>query len=204
MLIHLTKRFEEALVFASHVHTGHLRKKTEIPYIAHLLSVAAIVLEHGGGENEAIAALLHDAVEDRGVGVDDISARFGPEVASIVKGCTDSFEKDPKNKLPYSARKKAYLERLPTESRSALTVSAADKLHNARAILEDYYAIGSKIWARFNGSNEEILWYYSSLVSIFKRVDCPQRLVDELERVVAELIQLSDAEQVERKGSSLP
>jgi (p)ppGpp synthase/HD superfamily hydrolase len=155
--MHLTKRFEDAFVFASHVHTGQLRKGTEIPYAAHLLSVTALVLENGGGEDEAIAALLHDAVADRGVEVNDIRARFGDEVARIVKACSDSFEKDPKNKLPWKTRKIEYLRRLPTEPRSALLVSSADKLHNARAILADHRRVGEKVWARFNASKNEIL-----------------------------------------------
>jgi (p)ppGpp synthase/HD superfamily hydrolase len=200
--MHLTKRFEDALVFASHVHTDQLRKGTEIPYVAHLLSVAALVLEQGGGEDEAIAALLHDAVEDRGVEVNDIRARFGAEVARIVEACSDSFEKDPNNKLPWKTRKDDYLRRLPAEPRSALLVSAADKLHNARTILADHRRVGEKVWARFKASKNEILWYYDSLVSIFKTVDCPGNLVEELERVVAELKRISDAEQVGDAGST--
>ncbi len=190
----LTKRFEDAIVFATHVHTGQLRKGTEIPYIAHLLSVTALVLENGGGEDEAIAGLLHDAVEDRGVGVNDIRARFGDKVAGIVEACSDSFEKDPGEKLPWKTRKTEYLRHLPSEPRSGLLVSAADKLHNARTILADYRAVGEKLWDRFNASKEDILWYYSSLVSVFKKVDCPRGLAEELERVVTELKRISTAE----------
>jgi (p)ppGpp synthase/HD superfamily hydrolase len=187
----LTKRFEDALVFACHVHTSQLRKGTDIPYIAHLLSVSALVLEHGGGEDEAVAALLHDAVEDRGVEVDDIRARFGDEVANIVEACSDSFEKDPNHKPPWKIRKERYLHHLAAKSRGALLVSAADKLHNARAILSDRYQVGEELWGRFNAGQREILWYYDSLVSEFKKADFLKPLAEDLERVVAELKQVS-------------
>jgi (p)ppGpp synthase/HD superfamily hydrolase len=191
----LTNRFDEALVFASKAHNGQFRKGTNIPYVAHLLSVTALVLENGGGEDEAIGALLHDVVEDCGVELNDIGTRFGPEVGRIVEACSDSFEKDPKKKAPWIIRKENYLRRLPTESRSALLVSAADKLHNSRAILADCRLIGDDIWGRFNASKKEILFYYKALVSIFKSTDCPRGLVNELERVVVELERLSCAEQ---------
>ena len=189
--MNLTNSFDEALVFASQAHKGQLRKGTTIPYITHVLSVAALVLENGGGEDEAIGALLHDTVEDCGVELKEINLRFGLEVGRIVKACSDSFEKDPSRKAPWIIRKENYLRRLPTESQSALLVSAADKLHNARAILADYRLKGDGLWDRFNARKEEILFYYSSLVSIFKTVDCPGSLVNELDRVVAELQQLS-------------
>jgi (p)ppGpp synthase/HD superfamily hydrolase len=198
----LTKRFDEALVFAAEVHNGQLRKGTAIPYIAHLLSVTALVLENGGSEDEAVAALLHDAVEDCGVELKDISARFGPEVGCIVEACTDSFEKDPRKKAAWIVRKRNYLQRLAAEPRSVLLVSLSDKLHNSRAILEDYRIIGDKIWARFNASKEEILYYYESLLSIFQRMDCPGKLVDEFKRVVTEIEHLAHPEQASASAAS--
>jgi GTP pyrophosphokinase len=181
----LSRRFQEALTFAAQLHAGQTRKGTGIPYISHLLGVTSIVLEHGADEDEAIAALLHDAVEDAG-GVDTlekIRGRFGETVAGIVAGCTDAWT-DPKP--PWRARKEAYIAHLQTASPSELLVSAADKLHNARAILNDYRVLGEYIWKRFNGGKTGTLWYYRSLVQVLQS-RYPSTLVDELDRVVCEL-----------------
>ncbi len=189
----LSQRFEDALVYAARLHAKQIRKGTTIPYVSHLLGVAGIVLEHGGNEVETIAALLHDAVEDQG-GADtreEIRRRFGDAVVSIVDGCTDA-EVIPKP--PWKERKEQYIARLSHASPSILLVSAADKLHNARAILGDYRALGENLWDRFNGGKEGTLWYYKSLVDAFKQAAAGTALgplIEELERVVGEIEKLS-------------
>jgi GTP pyrophosphokinase len=183
--VSLSARFEEALILATRLHAGQFRKGTAIPYIAHLLGVAGIVLELGASEDEAIAALLHDAAEDRGgkAVLEDIRARFGDAVAEIVAGCTDAWTEP---KPEWRPRKEAYIADLPRASASVLLVSAADKLHNARSILRDYRALGEAVWERFTGGREGTLWYYRSLVEIF-RATGPSALAEELERVVLEI-----------------
>jgi (p)ppGpp synthase/HD superfamily hydrolase len=189
----LSQRFEDALVYAARLHAKQIRKGTTIPYVCHLLGVAGIVLEHGGNEVEAIAALLHDAIEDQG-GADtreEIRRRFGDAVVSIVDGCTDA-EVIPKP--PWKERKGQYIAHLSHASPSILLVSAADKLHNARAILGDYRALGENLWDRFNGGKEGTLWYYKSLVDAFKQAAAGTALgplIEELERVVGEIEKLS-------------
>jgi len=189
----LSQRFEDALVYAARLHAKQIRKGTTIPYVSHLLSVASIVLEHGGNEVEAIAALLHDAIEDQGGAEtrEEIRRRFGDAVVSIVDGCTDA-EVIPKP--PWKERKEQYIARLSHASPSILLVSAADKLHNARAILGDYRALGENLWDRFNGGKEGTLWYYKSLVDAFKQAAAGTALaplIGELERVVGEIEKLS-------------
>lgn len=184
----LGQRFIAAVEEASRYHAGQLRKGTQIPYVAHLLSVAALVLEDGGSEDEAIAALLHDAVEDAGgkPTLDAIRERFGDEVAMIVEACSDT---DVIPKPPWRERKEAYLAHLADAETqpSVMRVSLADKLHNARAILSDYRQTGDELWSRFNtASGEDQLWYYRSLANIF--LDrAPGSLSDELDHVVSEL-----------------
>lgn len=182
----LSRRFDEALVYATHLHEGTFRKQTSIPYVSHLLAVCARVLEDGGNEDEAIAALLHDAVEDVG-GRDRfvaIQARFGATVAAIVAGCSDT---DLASKPPWQERKTRYIEHLKTDAdASTLRVSLADKLHNARAILRDQSAIGEEVWTRFRRGASEQLWYFESLLAVFQeRTSSP--MVDELAEVVAEI-----------------
>lgn len=185
----LSPTFDYALVYAHRLHGHAIRKGTSIPYVSHLLAVAALVLEAGGDEETAIAALLHDAVEDGGgrPRLEDIRARFGERVARIVEECSDSFTEP---KPPWPERRRAYLARLPAAPREALVVSAADKLHNARAILADYRAQGEGLWQRFNAPREDILWYYRELVAIF-RDRGPASLAGELARVVAEIHHLA-------------
>jgi (p)ppGpp synthase/HD superfamily hydrolase len=189
--LQLTKRFEDALIFALAAHAGQLRKGTEIPYASHLLAVASIVIDYGGNEDEAIAALLHDCVEDRGVDPGQIRACFGDEVADIVVACSDSLEKDPRHKADWRVRKEAYLKHLKTDSPPMLLVSAADKLHNVRSIMKDFLEIGDTVWEHFKGGKDGSLWYYESLVEIFKERGEHRRLVDELARAVAELHRLA-------------
>jgi len=159
-------KFEQALAYAARIHRGQLRKGTEIPYVSHLLAVTAVALEHGATETEAIGAVLHDAAEDAG-GLRQIAVikrKFGPRVATIVVGCSDTFVTP---KPPWKQRKSAYLEHLKTASASIQLVSAADKLHNIRSIAADYAAIGEKVWKRFSSSKADTLWYYRSLAAIY-------------------------------------
>ena len=181
----LSSRFQDALLLAAQLHADQMRKGTKIPYVAHLLIVAGSVLEHGGSEDEAIAALLHDAVEDQGgpPTYERIKAQFGQRVADIVQGCSDTDETP---KPPWKERKVHYLEHLRSAPPSVRLVSAADKLHNARAILADYRDIGEEIWKRFNGGKEGTLWSYRALSDLFNSVG-PARLAQELDRVVSEL-----------------
>lgn len=181
----LGPRFEQALLFATRKHAGQTRKGTTVPYIAHLLSVAGLVLEAGGDEDLAIAALLHDVVEDCGGApmLEEVRRSFGDRVAYVVEGCTDT-DLDPKP--PWRQRKEDYLKHLQTADSDVRLVSAADKLHNARSILADYCEIGESVWERFQGKRDGTLWYYRSLVDEFRtRDDNP--LVNQLERVVKEL-----------------
>jgi (p)ppGpp synthase/HD superfamily hydrolase len=185
----LTARFEDALGYAVRLHAGQLRKGTAIPYVAHPLAVAGLVLEHGGDEDEAIAALLHDAAEDCGGRpvLDEICARFGERVAAIVEGCSDSLTAG--EKAPWWERKTEYLKHLRKAPPSVRLVSAADKLHNARAILADYRAIGDDLWERFTAKRDGTLWYYGTLVDLFRDLG-PHHLAEELTRVVSELRRL--------------
>ncbi len=181
------ERFEEALGYAARLHRAQMRKGTNIPYITHLLAVAAIVGEHGGTEDEVIAALLHDAVEDQGGANtrEEIRRRFGDGVAETVDHVSDT---DVVPKPPWRERKEAYVARVRDAPRSARLVSAADKLHNARSILRDLRAEGDAVWRRFTGSKEETLWYYRALVEAFRAADGLNELVDDLDDVVEELI----------------
>ncbi len=183
----LSPRFEQALTYAAILHAGQVRKGTTIPYVSHLLIVTGIALEHGADEEEAIAALLHDAVEDAGgkPRLADIRVRFGDRVADIVNGCTDA---DVTPKLPWEARKKKYIEHVRQEgNRSVLLVSASDKLANARAILHDYRELGEKLWTRFNGGREGTLWYYRALTDALLAQMSASSLARELNRVVADI-----------------
>lgn len=184
----LSDKFTEALVYAAQLHATQIRKGSGVPYIAHLLGVASIALEYGANESEAIAALLHDAIEDQGGAKirDEIQQRFGETVAAIVEGCTDT---DLTPKPPWRDRKEAYLAHISHTSASVRLVSAADKLYNAQSILKDYRQIGDEIWQRFTGKKEGTLWYYRSLVNAFRQVETTP-LIEELDRVVAELEQL--------------
>ena len=186
----LSPSFQEALDYASIVHGGHVRKVTEIPYISHLLAVTSIALEYGADEDEAIAALLHDAVEDAGgqPRLEDIRLRFGDRVAEIVDGCTDT---DVTPKPPWKERKEVYIAHLAQASPSVLLVSCSDKLHNARAIVADFRGLGDSLWSRFRGGQEGTLWYYRALVSAFRTHGGDARLVDELDRVVTTMEEIA-------------
>ncbi|CAN5585674.1 HD domain-containing protein [soil metagenome] len=180
-----TPRLDEAFAFANRLHASQIRKGSTIPYISHLLAVASIVMEYGGSEYEAIAALLHDSIEDQGGSSTraEIRRLFGEQVVSIVDGCTDA-ETVPKP--PWRQRKEAYVAHLPGAGRSVRLVSAADKLHNARSILADYRILGEELWDRFQGGRGGTLWYYRALVDTFRAVETTP-LIEELERTVAAL-----------------
>lgn len=179
----LSDRFDDALAYASRLHRNQRRKGTAIPYISHLMSVAALVLEHGGNEDQAIAALLHDAAEDQGgePTLMEIRRRFGATVAKIVHDCTDAWEEP---KPEWRQRKEAYIAKLPEKDTLSLLVSLADKTHNAKAILADYRQIGDDLWGRFNGGKEGTFWYYQTLSSVYAEA-IPGPLASELGRTVA-------------------
>jgi GTP pyrophosphokinase len=181
----LGQRFEQALIFATRKHSAQTRKKTRAPYISHLIIVSGLVLEAGGDEDLAIAALLHDVVEDCGgvTMLKQVRRRFGRRVAHIVEGCTDAFQSP---KPPWRERKQQYLEHLRAADADTRLVSVADKLHNARAILTDYREIGEPVWRRFAGGRDGTLWYYRALLTEFRRGPS-NRLVREFERTVPEL-----------------
>jgi GTP pyrophosphokinase len=188
-----SSRFIEALRVAATIHADGVRKQTTIPYVSHLLATCAIAMEHGANEDEAIAALLHDAIEDvRPVtAVRATIGWFGAEVLRIVEGCTDA-DSDPKP--PWRPRKEAYLAHLALADRSILLISASDKLHNARAVVADLRTIGDQLWGRFTGSRDGTLWYYRALVDAYRRNPAHvPALIDELERTVTEMERLASA-----------
>jgi|SRR3954470_2029117 len=178
----LTRRFDEAFAYAHATHAGHTRKGNGAPYIGHLMGVASIVIDDGGDEDQAIAALLHDAAEDCGGRgrLEDIRARFGEAVAKIVEDCTDSWSMP---KAPWAERKKQYAEHARTLGAASLRVSAADKVHNAYAILRDLRNVGDQVWERFNAGADDIVAYYQALVRAYREAG-GGRLVDELDRIV--------------------
>jgi len=159
---YLGPRFLRAFEFAVKMHAGQTRKASTIPYIAHLMGVASLVLEAGGDEDLAIAALLHDVVEDCGGApmLKEVRRRFGARVAKVVDGCTDA-DTDPKP--PWRERKENYIRHLRKADADTRLVSAADKLNNVRSILADYREIGESVWSRFNGGRDGTLWYYRTL-----------------------------------------
>jgi (p)ppGpp synthase/HD superfamily hydrolase len=182
-------KFRQALQYAARVHARQIRKKTQRPYIGHLMSVASIVIEYGGDEEMAIAALLHDAVEDQGglPRLREIRKKFGKRVAHIVDGCTDCYTEP---KPPWIERKRAYVARVGKESPDTLLVSAADKLSNVRETVHDLRMQGDSAFERFAGKKEGTLWYYRALVEEFRKTGTSP-LVAELARTVQELESLA-------------
>ena len=186
----LTDRFDRALLYATYVHGGQMRKGTTIPYVAHLLAVAATVLEYGGSEDMAIAGLLHDAVEDQGgePRLADIRNRFGDRVADIVRSCSDSVVNTAagQKKEAWRVRKLDYIEHLKTVDRETLLVALSDKVHNARSILRDLRKpeVGTAVFSRFgNRPKEDTLWYYRELANAFQQL-LPGQLAEELMEIV--------------------
>ena len=195
----LSPRFDDALSYAARLHRGQIRKATTIPYVAHLLSTAGIALEHGASEDEAIGALLHDALEDhsRGGATElEIRHQFGDRVFAIVRGCTDAEGEAGKDKPASRPRKEAYILHIGKADASTRLVSASDKLHNARAILADLRTHGDELWSRFTGGKDGSLWYYRALVTAFDAAggsESMKRLVAELDRTVSEIERLAGA-----------
>jgi (p)ppGpp synthase/HD superfamily hydrolase len=179
----LTERFDDALVFASDAHRTHTRKATGVPYVSHLLAVASIALEAGADEDVAIAALLHDSVEDRGVSLEQLRTRFGDTVASIVAEVTETSEHP---KPPWRPRKEAYLAHLETASPGALVVSAADKLHNVRTMVAELLAAGPSLWSRFRAGPDEQVWFHRAVADVIAR-RLPGPLADALAATVDDL-----------------
>jgi (p)ppGpp synthase/HD superfamily hydrolase len=193
----LSSRFTDALCYAAALHMEQRRKVAGEPYVAHLLAVAALVLEYGGSEEEAIAALLHDAVEDQGgmATLAEIRGRFGDAVAEIVLGCSDTAESP---KPPWRERKQSHIDRLASESAAIRLVVAADKLHNVRSLLREHRRRGESLWTSFHGGREGTLWYYRAVTDALKLVG-PSPIVEDLDRAVAELIAVAGKTQLETR-----
>jgi (p)ppGpp synthase/HD superfamily hydrolase len=199
--LYLSGRFTNALDYARILHIER-RKGTEIPFMAHLLGVAALVMGEAGHvdfpvtEDMVMAALLHDAVEDHGgeTRLRDVEHNFGANVARMVEGLSDTLVEDPHNKESWEERKKNYLKRLRREAADVRLISAADKLYNARSVLDDYRKIGPRVWLRFKRARKEQLWYFDELLKIFQSSG-GNRIVEELARVIAELRRISAGEE---------
>jgi (p)ppGpp synthase/HD superfamily hydrolase len=186
----LSERFLEAFTMAYRLHNQQTRKGSNTPYVSHLMAVSALVLENGGNENQAIAALLHDAVEDQG-GWDtlrEIKDKFGDEVADLVDGCTDAYTHP---KPPWKERKVSYLEKLRSAPDSVVLISLSDKVHNARSILHDLQRVGDSVWEKFSGGKTGTLWYYQSLANIFDSAPYPV-LTQDFRYLVEEIITLAN------------
>jgi (p)ppGpp synthase/HD superfamily hydrolase len=198
----LSERFTRAVDYARTLHIER-RKGTAIPYMAHLLGVASLVMGESGRvdfpvtEDMVIAALLHDTVEDHGgePRLRDVELNFGSNVARMVKGLSDTLAEDSSNKEAWDVRKKTYLDRLRDEPRHVQLISAADKLYNAQSILTDYRKIKGKIWDRFKRGRDMQLWYFDELLKVFK-ISGANEIVDELDRVVEKLKEISANEEV--------
>ncbi|HEX4284943.1 MAG TPA: HD domain-containing protein [Terracidiphilus sp.] len=200
--LHIGERFVRAVDYARHLHIEK-RKGSDIPYMAHLLGVASLVMGEAGHvdfpvtEQMVIAALLHDTAEDHGgaLRLKDVEHNFGPDVARIVKGLSDSLVENSEQKEPWEQRKKAYIRQLKGEPPDIQLVSAADKLYNARTILDDYRQVGPDVWTRFKRGRDLQLWYFRALLKVFKKSGT-NRIVDEFERVVVDLERISANEAV--------
>lgn len=189
----LSVRIVRAFEMACRFHNGQFRKGSEIPYLSHLMVVSGTVLDAGGNEDAAIAALLHDAVEDHG-GAETlqlIASEFGNNVARIVRECSDTLTLP---KPPWKERKLAYLDHLVSVNNDVLLVSLADKIHNSLTILRGYHEIGEAVWKRFREDPDEVLWYYRSLVSTFQNVQANATLLRELDQIVSTLESLRNVD----------
>ncbi|HEY2146120.1 MAG TPA: HD domain-containing protein [Steroidobacteraceae bacterium] len=195
--LHFTERLTRAVDYARHLHIER-RKGTGIPAMAHLFGVASLVIGEAGladfpvTEDMVVAALLHDAVEDHGgaLRLEDIRQNFGPEVARMVEGLSDTLAEDANAKEPWEKRKQDYIDRLRGEPADVRLISAADKLYNARSIVEDYRVIGPEVWRRFKRGRDLQIWYFETVLEVFKSAGT-SRIVDEFERVVIELKQIT-------------
>ncbi|WP_409332334.1 HD domain-containing protein [Trujillonella humicola] len=191
----LSERFDDALLLAARHHREQLRKGSQVPYMSHLMSVSALVLEHGGNEDQAIAGLLHDAVEDAPTGqggavVAEIRARFGGAVGDIVRACSDGLDESGNRSGTWRERKEAYVAGLATKPVEALLVTAADKTHNALCIAADVRRYGPEFWSTFNASRDELLWYYTSVQEAVAQSLAGSSLEGALRRAVDELVRV--------------
>jgi hypothetical protein len=184
--VYLSPKFQDAVIYSTHWHRDQTRKSTSLPYILHPLGVASLILEAGGDEELAIAGLLHDVPEDCGgeARLREIEQEFGSRVAEIVRACSDTLVEDRENKAPYQERKQAHLNHLANADDGILVVTAADKLHNARSIATDFLNQGDDLWARFNGSQEQILWYYESMYFLLTTRQVSQTLMTPLREAI--------------------
>ena len=185
----MSERFVGAVEFANELHGDQFRKGTTVPYISHLLVVSGIVLQHGGGEDEAIAAFLHDTVEDCGGKpvLERIRQHFGEKIADLVDGCSET---DIQPKPPWFERKKGYIESIRSASPSVRLISCADKIHNASSIISEYRQVGEKVWDRFKANKTETLWFYSCLIAAMQASGENRPILNELILVVNELKEL--------------
>jgi (p)ppGpp synthase/HD superfamily hydrolase len=192
----LSPRYADAVAYAAAVHAEQARKGTGVPYVAHLLAVSALVLEAGGDEDLAIAALLHDAAEDHGgeARLADIAGRFGDRVAGIVRSCSDSLEPEGMAKASWEARKREHLGRMREADLDTLTVWTADKVHNGRAIVTDLEQDGLTAMDRFSAAPDRVLWYYRENLARAEKAEVAPALVVPLRDVVARMAQLLDAD----------
>lgn len=186
-IVVLSERYFDAVKFAARIHADHTRKGTTLPYVCHLLAVSASILEAGGDEDQAIAGLLHDAAEDCGGEpcLEEIRQVFGVRVADIVLGCSDSLTDDPELKEDWKPRKQRHLNHLGTATADVAVVTAADKLHNVRAINVDVRIAGVSYLKRFSASPEDLVWYYETLAGILRDLRAPLALVIPLREEVA-------------------
>ena len=185
----LGEHFDRAFALASELHRNHVRNGTNVPYLSHLMSVAALVLEDGGDECEAIAALLHDALEDHGdrITATELEAKFGPKVCTLVVACTDTPpDFSGGTKSPWKPRKLAYIAHVASGA-VPTRVSLADKLHNARSILRDHRLEDEAVWDRFSAEKSDTLWYYRELAGAYRQAGAEGFMIEEFERVLGKL-----------------
>jgi (p)ppGpp synthase/HD superfamily hydrolase len=195
----LSERYDRALLFAAEHHRGQLRKGSRVPYLTHLMSVSALVLEHGGSEDQAIAGLLHDAVEDApegqgGAVLADIRSRFGDTVADVVRACSDGLAADGNRSGTWAERKRGYVGGLATKPADALLVTAADKTHNGLCIAADVRRYGPDFWVTFNAGRDELLWYYTSVERAVAERLPDSSIAEALRRAVDELVAAAGTE----------
>ena len=186
----MSERYTKAVSLAAEAHQGQFRKGTSIPYITHPVAVAGLVAKYGGDEDQQIAGLFHDVLEDGGPKWEPQVAAFGPRVLAIVKACTDGLPDEHGQKAPWKQRKMAYLEYLSEETDDALLVSACDKLHNLESILLDLTEIGIEVFDRFRAEQTQVLWYYISLIEVFEEREVGP--AEALRRTYSRVVELSE------------
>lgn len=184
--VRLSIQYYRAFEYANTWHRDQARKSTTLPYILHPMGVASLVLEAGGDEEQAIAALLHDVPEDCGgeARLSEILEMFGPRVEAIVRGCSDSLVEEKEDKAPWRERKQAHIDHVATAHMDTLIVTAADKTHNGRAIATDLQTIGNEVWNRFNASRDDIIWYYSTFYNELAKRDVTPALLNPLRTAI--------------------